>query len=977
MAISIVKNINPIISAGGAFIKKELQFKSSTSLTNRVLNLDIAFYGANTFVLVPGTAYSIMYPFAAGTYEMQGIRKNWKVEIQIIDSYNFIIKHSFFITRNYGGFLSKNKINGSTAFDIEDEINSSIYYNLESVDRTKSNRPVERGGYALPVKISPTCEKSFEFTLRNDDLDLIEGYTTNEDLTIDFKINESVNNTYYIGIYREDAIADVDDIVSGIGLQYGFVNGGAIQTVDVDIPKVVFSEIKGFKTIAGESYSYTKINGAYLKPNGTYRLLLVYQIGGAWFSCLSPQIIEFYQKKTIGPLISIGITDSFGNFGVSPCAHGLLKNREIKICAQVNKASYETKLDQLKIGGTYDSRIYKVNAFLSKYQLSRSGEYLSVTTGTNTYCVNYKHDSNDTYAFVTFEFIFQMDGYKDRVYKVVELKYEETIETITPIITNPIGDPTKIICDEESGLYTITNLPTNCVHKVSVNKGSYQANSVLSGNKINSTKMNIGDEICITSSCGGTLEVTPPIDPDTTKCEKVSYKMKVYTNKQTNQVYTFVYTTGGASTQSIQVNGDLSNQEFLSETPFLVLYEDSRGVIKYEIETVITKIDCIQIPLIARSNWASFNYTINEDTQTANFSYFLANSSPLESEEYLMSFDGINFIPGSSSVTGEDKIYLLYKANFTDNSPSIQIEQVIEVPKKVTCNNSRSIQLSEVSGELIINITSAITSTKTTDDLYVSLDDGETYEHFDLLGTGYTPIKLNGGEIVRAHTYTAFLKDCADLEIEATLTIKENITNNSCDTAYAPYQLSIDHDDETGIFTATFAGNRSALEIDDARWTVDRGNPFDVNNTGIPYSGPVAGSGLFILRWKLKLPNCPTKYIDAFLNGHRKTIIKIPPIDIKLPSDPIQFCQVSCCAPGSTIECVNRVLTITGASLTGVTITWTGPNGFTATGNGVTIPDVNGNYIATLVGSSCSSNLTYNYVKPNAGEPIDSIIIVS
>jgi hypothetical protein len=77
------------------------------------------------------------------------------------------------------------------------------------------------------------------------------------------------------------------------------------------------------------------------------------------------------------------------------------------------------------------------------------------------------------------------------------------------------------------------------------------------------------------------------------------------------------------------------------------------------------------------------------------------------------------------------------------------------------------------------------------------------------------------------------------------------------------------------------------------------------------------------------------------------------------------------CTETFTITCLNRTLTVNG-NITGATITWTGPNGFTASGNNVVFPKTtpSGTFTATITIGSCMYVVNYPYTKPNAGTPI-------
>lgn len=139
-------------------------------------------------------------------------------------------------------------------------------------------------------------------------------------------------------------------------------------------------------------------------------------------------------------------------------------------------------------------------------------------------------------------------------------------------------------------------------------------------------------------------------------------------------------------------------------------------------------------------------------------------------------------------MVGENKVYVVYRATFSDGSPPIQIEEVITITKDVVCENYREIELSESMGQLQITLTDSIASTLQADKLFVIIN-GEDPIEFDLLGAGYTPINLEGGEKIEVYTYSVFEEECADMQIEKSIKIDEILDSTPCDSSYETYSL--------------------------------------------------------------------------------------------------------------------------------------------------------------------------------------------
>jgi hypothetical protein len=164
-------------------------------------------------------------------------------------------------------------------------------------------------------------------------------------------------------------------------------------------------------------------------------------------------------------------------------------------------------------------------------------------------------------------------------------------------------------------------------------------------------------------------------------------------------------------------------------------------------------------------------------------------------------------------------------------------------------------------------------------------------------------------------------------------------------------------------------------------------NPFDKNNSGIPYIAPVTGEGMFVAAWKIKLEDCEPTIIYAHASGKQCTEIcgglevNIPDaINVIFPETPIEVCLVECCASFSpAIECVDMVLTVTNAPV-GAELSWVGPGGFAKEGNDIAI-ETEGTYTVTVTDSTaeppCVSTGSYTFNYANAGDPIADPIDVS
>ncbi len=961
--IRIVAEVNPVLAAPGQYVKRSISFVSSKPLTGKNLAVDIALYADNEYNFNTGDAY--VFQYASGVSER---KINYKLELEVLDKYRFILHYSFFVTKDWKGFMSNTSISYRDAFNIANDISSAIFFKLRAYDRLEEIT----GTYRLPVKITKSCNGSITFKTFVDDIETT-GFFYDEDLKIVFESTESVNNNYYAIFYREDAIGSVKDIAESMGFNYALINS-TINQVDDDVPIQVFKLPVAFKNYKDKSIASISIDKAFIRSSGTYRCVLVYQVGGTWYSCTSGPIDEALILQATNLDFTDQITDYFNNVGDAACAKNLLKNRQITVCTTPDKDDFTTQLTNMGIGGTFDSRLVTVNCYHSSSP-SIGGIPLMPFEVSGMWCAMYTHSSDQQQQYVIFEFVFNMNGYRDRHFKVFDLEFVQEVTYEDPDLTQG-GDAIKFICEENEDLITVENLSSDplCTKKISINGAAYTESNILVGNQIDPTLIENGTEICILEECTAAPATTPPTLPDPEKCYQTKYTLTA-SNTCASEPFSITFETGG---QIITKTSGGTDIVFESNQPIsLVNFNTFPGCrINTFVSVSSVEIPCDTTIFLTTRNNAAINFTIDEDTQTVTLSKTTDFESTVDTEEYLVSLDGgITFINAPSTITEEEIIYVQYKVTFTDGSDPLQIEQVINNRKKIVCENSRTFELSVVDGKLEIDFTDSFESTVIEDDLFISFDDFDTHIYFDLKNDTYTPINLEGGEFVKVRTRTSFDKDCADFIIEDNIQVDDELENTECDGDYAPYTLVVEHDSETSLFTVELNGDRNALKIDDARWTVDNGNPFDINNTGVPYTGPIMGAGLLIVRWKIQLPGCPVKFLDAFAFGTRATKIEIPPVRIQLPNAPIQFCEVNCCVPDAYIECVDLVLTVYG-DLTGISIAWTGPNGFSATGNNVTIPDTEGEYVASLTGAACSNTVSYFYDKPNAGVPTDTIIIV-
>jgi hypothetical protein len=236
-------------------------------------------------------------------------------------------------------------------------------------------------------------------------------------------------------------------------------------------------------------------------------------------------------------------------------------------------------------------------------------------------------------------------------------------------------------------------------------------------------------------------------------------------------------------------------------------------------------------------------------------------------------------------------------------------------------------------------------------------------------GTGWVTLPDTTAAIVALETgnyrITASNDDCEDQDAYYII-----VSNNECD-----YEVSITLS-QTEAIAVTDALNPTY------QWTLENENGNTPIGTGL--SVPLTETGIY---WLIVSSDQCTKSTYKFY----KKVDDCQKIEICNWDDmPLNVPQVTvinnvdaCCDDEDpcpslplTITCINRVLTLSG-SPSGSTITWVGPGGFTGSGNPVTFPTStpSGIFTANIVDGACTYTATYNYTKPNAGTPVNPIII--
>jgi len=980
---------SPTIQAAiGQYITVKQSFTSDVMLTGDVLKLHPQLYADGSTPI--NTDYQILYPPAAGIYDFTNISgKNYKAKLKVINATSFEIHFSFFVVK-------PNATNGN-AFNtgsFSDEIGLYLKHDSNTIVGI------------TPINVSAFCEDEIEF--------VESGFIPGQDLQIQINANGTTNNNFFVGLIKEDAISN-GNIVPNLISNYAKISGGASQ-VD-DLPFNCFSNGYGFQEQSGVSNAGVTILGSCLQSNSSYKLYVVYFQDGLWKSCISNSITAAATNSPIIPIGTFAALDEFGSEG-EQCIKGLSTDIGLDLCFELDTSDFNTQLSNAGLIGTWSDYFVSAKAFSSNNAASYSGAPLTLSGTEPTFCVYGFKPETDGKTFVIIQLRFDYPTHSDFINVPFDLTYNAVEIPLNITVNGGVGE----LCDGET--YTIDQtIDSECEIYQSINGSTWVPNSIITGQNVNVGAIPTYGIACFKVVCSdgadGPQECECPECSDTVTIEirqetcgdsgfgylSVAFSENVtgtvdaqgfdgdYTlnlSNESTKVLPFTFEVGSNHNFRYIITVQTENGcEYYYHTGWISTSETVPNCDKTNTFTLdkltqsVPDCECPDPP-IECNNYASINFDCDEETGEITVSVNENFESPTQSTELLCSTDGgVSFIPCPSTIVGEQSVFITYDATFTDGCAPIHLEQTIQCVPDVPCQNNRTITLANTSNTLVITLTDAFDSGVLTDKLYVSLDNGANYTLYNPTSS-YTPISLAGNEKIVVYTETIFDDGCNDLTVTKKLDLENGTTNPPGECAgYIGYTLTSSYDENTGQFTVNKTGNETNLVVNQLLWTLGGANPFDENNSGIPYYGVVTGEGIFIARWKIKLPNCPELILDTMSWGKKCCESEIPEIVVNVEAPQVTVNVDACCDENPcptltlTITCLNRTLTISGAPV-GSTITWVGPGGFTATGNDVIFPSTTpmGLFTATVVDGDCTYTATYDFKKPNAGTPISNPIII-
>lgn len=992
MSLSLINSTGNTQTAQGQLVSVSLTLKSAEILTGKVIRVNPALWISNSSV-PSNVSWQINYPTSTPvggipmTYVGLAVNENYSLNIEVIDAYRFKLIYCYFNLSNLNDYLNDSSYNNSQVLLPTSVSNKDLSFHIVNVNDNDS----------IDVNINSTVN-GFSNDLSID----VTGFNPNSDLCVNLSSSQlNISNQWYVGFVDVTNTTSVLPFADDLTLNYGSVSNGV--SLVKDLPISVYNGGNGFIWNGTQSTAQIKVKAAELDANKTYRLYAVYQEDGVWKSYISPELnaLSSDREQILGT-VSTEVTDTFGNVHASGCISNMSPCGQITICATLDIASFDANLvaagltgtfeDYYQSGGVYVGDGEPVEGFLG--QLLRSTEDLTATE--LTLCTVINDDFLNGQKYYTFSIKTTIGGVDDYINVVVPIFYSKSIE-VSPVI-NLDSDLVDRICVEESD-YVLTNVDENCNNIASVNGGTFQGSTVLDGNTIDPSGLEEGDVVCLKVSCEGNVEMEQCICP---ACEDVLVNLTITEGFQvggftpytinvdvlglnvTTMTFTDTHGTVTVGGPSLAINF-AENENPLVNTFDLTFTTDDgcnysysdiypqdpslQGFVQYNIPGVGTiDCDCEEInpaPLVCENN-AWFTAECDNETGSIVVTSDQSFASPVDTDVV-------------SNLTGNTELTVIREITFTDGCDPISITQVFTCEKIKSCDNSLSIEYTEVDGLITLTENEGFNSGIASDTgLEYSIDSGVTYLSYS------NPVQLANGETIIWSRSVIFDDGCDNVIDAGNFTYTEEIdepTTAECENAYSGYDISLTIDDTNSTFTVIKSGNETDLTINELLWNGLSVDPFGANGSGLPYMGAVTMRGQFIAAWKIKVANCPEKII--YKNGYLKPEVKVcelPPIVWSPDNDTLGVCIKDCppCGCIFDVACTNCEATIINLTdCAGFTFEWFDPNGDPiGLGVGPITLTIEGDYLIKASGANCVENFTYTHDTPEAGTPNSNPIIL-
>lgn len=901
-----------IYTAIGQYVSVSVRFFSDTMLTGKMIRLNPGIYKTNE-PFPEETCFYLKYSAVAGTYEFSNYGcKNHKAFLKVTDSQNFEIEYRFFVTKSLGGWMPEVTYNYSSIFDAGTFSTMIGLYVKASTSEIVATIPISVMGNGMEIDF--------------DD----DGFLPGVDCDIEIKAPNGTASNFYIAIIKNDAINNNQNIMPGLIQSYCQVGNGVKAIYDLESD--YFTQGWGFIQVGDETKALVTINGEYLKAGSTYTMYVVYFYNGEWRHGRSNILKPNYISEPIVPVVTYSITDEFSNTTNAGCLKGISNEIELDISITIDTTNYNQQLALRGISGTFETRFESSKVFKATTQGAYSGTNIRHTKVGNAFEIS-EFKTKEKNIFVILKITMNMPGYKDYIFIPVELVYDAP-EDNKDIAVYEGEAKVDVLCDggeytikddftgctilqsingadySENTIITGFDidelkipLHAKACFKIICDETEQDEGGDDDGSE--------GDcqELCDQITLKVTIEQELTMESDYYCYQKAILEI-IGGGNIVDSTITWGNMTlgaGGWTSTGSFMNGKIEIQTdgYFTDDPSLAGYVNMINIDSVEVEFeengckynkalsinlnssvyagvgvmtteetyLIDAYDCDDIPDAACDNVVSIEYTCDYENETITITLVKNFEATVKNEVYEFSFDnGKTWVAGTEEVSGQNYVLVRYQVTFVEACDPIILNEVIDcmpINIRSECSNERTIELLYENDALTINITTDFESPIDIDTLYISLDNGVTYTEYD--PGAYVPIALNGTEKIVVYTETFFAdEDCDKLIVTETLDLTTETENEDCE-GYAGYSISASYNAVTGKFSVTKNGSEANLITNELAWTLNGGNPFDINNTGVLYSEEVEGEGVFIARWKIKKQNCAEIIFDAIAFGTKKT----------------------------------------------------------------------------------------------------------
>ena len=999
--INVISPPQTIQSTVGKYDTVKATFQANEMVSGKSIKVNIGLWLPSTqlYGISSNNAYYGTVPASGTSTLMFSNTANWKnyeVKINAIDAKTFEIEVKYLNTADSNGYIGiVNQPNLSNVFEKSYGSGTSVYDTGKNIGIY-----VDIENITAEAKIQSSnnywCETAFSFNTL--------GFQAMQDMVVNFSSTDPISQSYYVGFYREDTINNYENVVDSLGLNYAFVNSG-VMLVDM-LPNTCITAATNIVSIGGVSQGSVTIDKACLEPNGTYRMYIVYKHLGEWHSCLSePLKLQGAAIPVIEPTIGYLTTDAFGNVYTDGCIKGLPEQGFITMCTIIDRAALDASITANGYSGDAEDYLQSVGVTIG----GQSVPYV-IDKSLIQICANVNTDNFIGSNTVRFEVVMNYGDHTD-VYK---------IEMPLEVISNEIeldgeflqdGNEITEIC-EEDGDITLNFTPLGGVVDALLGQDGYYGNNGIISETDGSVVIDNGfltndSEYCVRiiktdiEPGGGNCEC-PECENVAVNFELLSDNTGVYAYISTNAsgvigsyVEANIYNPLGSpingllpyssehvgTSQIIEVlkiqlqleNG--CNYEWIGNKS--VTQNVTPNIIEFLYLNKLTQYqdcDCDDVtpPVVCGSN-VGITYDCDEETQTITASSS-GTATGSATDELKYSLTGTNYQTWGGSITGQSVVYLKRSITFSNGCPPIEVNETVFCSMTENCDNELEVEYTLTPTLLTITETQTINSPIHNDSgLMVSIDGGVTFNEYT------SPITLVGGEeIVITHTIE-FSDSCPPINI-----IKTDVNDGAGTCDYEQFDLFCEYNMATTLFSADFNGDEAGLTTNNKKYSIDGGNTYS------PYTGSVAGASMFLVVWEIEYPGCEKQTLikacckPSMLPTDEDGCLKVcidGPIQVELPQQPIEVCLVECCDGFDPIlECIDKILSVTNAPI-GAMFAWSGPGGFSATGNPIDLTgQAEGTYYVSVTDTStsppCVSNGQYQFDMPNAGTPISDPIII-